>query len=228
MRFFFFFDCKAFYNNYNTNNFRHFDADEENTPHDYRTQYAIDVEKTNKELNARMHDIENRIELRRMMSEYMSGALKPPIFYKDEIIEPENFVPNGKIEEIEETIYEPPSNNKRFIPSVQKTYQEAENAFKNYDDFPLKSIFREHQRPKYVVEDIEEEFDRRNNNPNELHRRILKIEKTEDEPGYAEGGVIFEPNIFTSSKLRKRKKQNIPYLPFPFESKSKNKKTIII
>lgn len=192
-------------------NFRHFDADEENTPNDYRTQYAVDVEKANEELNARMHDIENRIELKRMMSKYMSGELKPPIFYKDEIIAPENFGSNGKIEEIEETIYGPPSNNnKRFIPSEQKTYQETENEFENYDDFPLRSIFREHQRPKYVIENIEDEFDPRNNDPNEQHRRMLKVGRSEDEPGYAEGGVIFEPNIFTSSKFRKRKRQNIP------------------
>lgn len=192
-------------------NFRHFDADEENIPNDYQTQYAVNVEKANEELNARMHDIENRIELRRMMSEYMSGALKPPIFYKDEIIAPENFGPNGKIEEIEETIYEPPSNNKRFIPTVQKTYQETGNEFENYDDFPLKSIFREHQRPKYVIENIEDEFDPRNNDPNELRNRKLKVGNSEHEPGYAEGGIIFEPNIFTSSKLRKRNGPNIPF-----------------
>lgn len=157
-----------------------------------------------------MHDIENRIELRRMMSEYMSGALKPPIFYKDEIIAPENFAPNGKIEEIEETIYKPPSNNKRFIPSVQRTYQEAGNGFENYDDLPFKSLFREHQRPKYAIENIEDEFDPRNNDPNELRRRIMQVGKFEDEPGYAEGGIIFEPNILASSKIRKRKRQNIP------------------
>lgn len=142
-----------------------------------------------------MQDMKNRIELRRMMSEYMSGALKPPIFYKDEIIAPDSFGPNGEIDEIDETIYEPPSNSKRItIPVQQKD---------DYDEIPLKSIFREHQRPNYIIENIEDQFDPRNNDPNELRRRIFKAEK--EEPGYAEGGIIFEPNAFTSSNHRKRK-----------------------
>lgn len=167
-------------------------------------------------MNERRHDLKNRIELRRMMSEYMSGALKPPIFYKDEIIAADNFGPNAEIEQIEETIYEPPSSSKRFALPVQPSRKEIADDSLNYDDFPLKGIFREQQQPKYIIENIEDQFDPRNNDPNELRRRIFKASKSDEEPGYAEGGVIFEPNAFTSTNHRKCKMEIAFLFPFMF------------
>lgn len=177
---------------------RRINDDEENAPFDYRAHYSVDIENAKQELNNRMNDMKNRIELRRMMSEYASGALKPPIFYKHEIIAPDNLGSNAEIDEIEETIYREPLNDKRMTLPTQEERRPSINEFENYDDL---KIFHNH-RPKYIIENINEQFVARDNEPNEMRQRFYKGIETKEEPGYAEGGIIYEPNVYESSNKR--------------------------
>lgn len=133
-----------------------------------------------------------------MLSEYVTGELKPPIFYKDDIVAPEDFRPIDDVEEIE-NIYERPHNSKRMHN------QPKEN--ENVDEFPLKSVFREHQRPQYIIEDIENDaFDRRNNDPEIYHRRLFKVGKPRDETsgGYTEGGLVLASNSFSAPQRKSK------------------------
>lgn len=173
--------------------------EEENAPYDYRTHYTVDVESNDPELEERIQDIKNRIELRRMLSEYISGDLKPPIFYKDEIVAPEDIRQIENVDEIE-SIYDQPHNSKRIVLHSQPKEIESN------DEFPLKSLFREHQRPNYVVRDFEnDEHDRRNNDPAIFHRRLFKAGKGKDESGvYTEGGLVFAPNIIQAPQDRSK------------------------
>lgn len=181
------------------------DEESESAPYDYRNHYETKNEEA--EVQSRMNDLKNRIELRRMFSEYMSGDLKPPIYYKDGIAAPDYFDQNDKVEAIESIFEEPPIQNKRIVlPSQNNEIHHSFNEYENYDEFPLKSLFREHQRPKYVVEDIGDgEFEPINNEPNEYHRRLFKSNRPRDQgPVYTEGGLVYGPSTHVSSiQLRK-------------------------
>lgn len=167
------------------------------------------------ELRTRVNDLKNRIELRRMPSEYSTGALKPPIFYKDGIAAPENLGQNDEIEAVETFLEEePPQQNKRIVLSSQHNgVHHGIDETEDYNEFPLKSLFREHQRPKYIVEDIgDDEFDYRNNDPNEYHRRLFKVNRPridESSGVYTEGGLVYGPSEHvTSTQHRKRNAQS--------------------
>lgn len=153
----------------------------------------------------------NRIELRRMLSAYSSGSLKPPIFYKDGIAAPqdENLGQNDEVEAIEEIFEEQPPQNKRLVLSSQhnNVHHSIDDA-DDYNEFPLKSLFREHQHPKYIIENIGDEFDMRNNDPNEYYRRLFKVNRPKEDQSavYTEGGLVYGPTTHvTSSQHRKRK-----------------------
>lgn len=163
--------------------------------------------------------MKNRIELRRMLSEYESGVLKPPIFYNDGIAESED-IEEPKVETRSHHVAEPdeltffeelPSHDKRLVLSSQKNDfipDIVDEIDTNYNEYPLKSLFREHQRPKYIVENIgEDEFDNRNNDPNEYHRRLFKINRPriDESAVYTEGGLVYGPSDhITSTQHRKR------------------------
>lgn len=173
-------------------------------PYDYRNHYEAQNDEEN--LQTRMNDLKNRIELRRMLSEYMSGSLKPPIFYKDGIAAPEDFDQDDEVEAIESMFKEQQPQIKRFhIPSHNNEVYQSIDEADNFDTFPLKSNFRENQR--FTVEDIEEEFDPRNNDPNEYHRRLLKANRPKEQSAvYAEGGLVYGPSTYgTSAQHQKRK-----------------------
>lgn len=143
-----------------------------------------------------------------MLSEYMSGALQPPIFYKDDIIAPNDFNENQQNDNdyIERILDQSNNNNKRIVLPNQLNEKQKPDEYDNYDDFPLKSLFREHQRPKYIVENIDnDEFDPRNNDANIYSQRLFKAEKPKYESGvYTEGGLLFSPSTFDSSNQREK------------------------
>lgn len=168
-------------------------------------------------LRTRINDFKNRIELRRMLSEYESGALKPPIFFNDGIVDPNDFdEPNDRPQDNRDVeadltfLEELPSHDKRLVLSSQQNDVQPEiiDEVDTYNEYPLKSLFREHQRPKYIVENIAiDEFDNRNNDPNEYHRRLFEVNRpTIDESGvYTEGGLVYGPSAHvTSTQHRKR------------------------
>lgn len=154
-----------------------------------------------------------------MFSAYASGDLKPPIFYNDRVVaapeefdEPKEHDQNHHNVETDFTLFEElPSHDKRLVLSSQNNDVQPDiiDEADGYNDFPLKSIFREHQRPKYTVENIEnDEFDNRNNDPQEYHRRLFKLNRPRiDESGvYTEGGLVYGPDAhITSTHHRKRK-----------------------
>lgn len=183
-----------------------FDVEEQNAPYDYRQHY--DTQNDQDELQTRIDDMKNRIELRRMLSEYTSGSLKPPIFYKDGIAAPDDFNQNDAIEVVESILEEQKPQRKRlFLPSQQNQVQPSVDEMDNYDEFPLKSLFREHQRPHYIVENLEvqDEFDPRNNDPNEYHRRLFKANRAKEQsPVYTEGGLVYAPGTHLTTTQRKR------------------------
>lgn len=197
-----------------------FEIDEQNAPYDYRQHYEVEKQLKNDEetLRTRVNDLKNRIELRRMLSEYESGVLKPPIFYNDGIAEPEEIDQPKKDRrnhhgvETDMTFFEElPSHDKRLVLSSQKNDfipDVVDEIDSSYNEYPLKSLFREHQRPKYIIENIgDDEFDDRNNDPNEYHRRLFKVNRPRiDESGvYTEGGLVYGPSDhITSTQHRKR------------------------
>lgn len=201
--------------------FSEFEINEQNAPNDYRQHYQVEQQLKNDEetLRTRVNDLKNRIELRRMLSEYESGALKPPIFYSDGIAEPEEAdQPKGDdrvSEDIESDLSffdELPSQDKRIVLSSQTNDfipDIVDEIDTNYNEYPLKSLFREHQRPKYILENIgDNEFDNRNNDPNEYHRTLFKVDRPriDESAVYTEGGLVYGPSQHvTSTQHRKRK-----------------------
>ncbi|XP_031636575.1 uncharacterized protein LOC116349327 [Contarinia nasturtii] len=185
-----------------------FDVEEPPAPYDYRNHYNTesDGKEEREELRTRMVDLKNRIELRRMLSEYMSGALKPPIFYKDGIAAPDDFVQNDEVDAIESIFDERQPQNKRLVLPSQDNTVYANND-DTYEDFPLKSLFREHQRPNDIEENVREfeAFDHRTNDPTEYHRRLFKESRPKEQSAvYTEGGLVYGPSThITSTHHRK-------------------------
>lgn len=186
------------------------DIEEQSAPYDYRNHYETQQQEESENLRTRMDDLKNRIELRRMLSEYLSGSLKPPIFYKDGIADPDDIeVPSDDIDAIENLFNEQQPQAKRIVlPSKNNDiYPLSED----YENFPLKSLFREHQRQN--IEDLAElddldEFDPRNNDPNEyLYRKMFKENRPKQPSAvYTEGGLVYGPSEhLPSSQHRKRK-----------------------
>lgn len=178
------------------------DVEEPNAPYDYRNHYETQNEEN--ELKTRMDDLKNRIELRRMLSEYMSGSLKPPIFYKDGIAAPEDFGRDGEVEAIESIFEDQEPQTKRLVlPSQSNDVYQALD--ENESALPF-SNFRENQR--YIVEDIDEEFDPRNNDPNEYYRRLFKVNRPKEQSAvYTEGGLVYGPSTHgTSAQHQKRER----------------------
>lgn len=186
------------------------DAEDQSAPYDYRNHYVTQNEEN--ELKTRVDDLKNRIELRRMLSEYLSGSLKPPIFYKDGIAAPDdNDEPqNDDVDAIESLFNEQQPQAKRIVLPSQNNdiYPLSED----YENFPLKSLFREHQRQN--IEDFAElddldEFDPRNNDPNEYHhRKMFKATRPKEQSAvYTEGGLVYGPSTHVSSSQHRKRKQ---------------------
>ncbi|XP_055304696.1 uncharacterized protein LOC129569644 [Sitodiplosis mosellana] len=189
------------------------DVEEQRAPYDHRNHYETQEEE--KELKTRMDDLKNRIELRRMLSEYMSGSLKPPIFYKDGIAAPDDVAQNDDVDVIESLFEDPQPQAKRIVLPSQNNdiYPLSED----YDNFPLTSLFREHQREN--IEDLAElgeleEFDPRNNDPNEYHhRKILETNRPKEQSAvYTEGGLVYGPSTHGSSSQHRKHNQGFKSL----------------
>lgn len=185
-------------------------VEEQSAPYDYRNHY--ETQNDEEELRTRMDDFRNRIELRRMLSEYMSGSLKPPIFYKDGIADPDDFDQNDGVEAIDSLFDGPqpqPQAKRIVLPSQNNdVYPLSED----YENYPLKSLFREHEREN--IEDLAgldelNEFDPRNNDPNEYHyRKAFKENRPKEQSAvYTEGGLVYGPSTHVSSSQHRKRKQ---------------------
>lgn len=188
--------------------FSELDAEEPNAPYDFRNHYETKTDEN--EVKQRMNDLKNRIELRRMFSEYMAGNLKPPIYYKDGIAAPDYSDQNDDVEAIESIFEQQQPQSKRIVlPSQNNENHHGFDEYENYDEFPLGSLFREHQKPKYVADDDvdDDTFEPQNNDPNEYHRRLFKSNRPRDQAAvYTEGGLVYGPSThITSTQARKRK-----------------------
>lgn len=132
-----------------------------------------DAEQENVLVN-RMKDIKNRIELRRMLSEYESGHLKPPIYYKNDIIDPEDLYVDETDEEF--TPY-PLKNRKRLFTQAEDIEDKYPARFSD-----LASNYNSGDDDYATDGKNKQYFDAPNYNSNELQ-----------EPGvYTEGGLIYE------------------------------------
>lgn len=183
------------------------DVEEQSAPYDYRNHYEIQ-QKEKELVRNRVDDLKNRIELRHMLSEYMSGSLKPPIFYKNEIFSPDNLATNDdEIDAIESIFDKQPQQSKRLVLPSEDNNVFSNN--ENIDDYPLKSRFREHQRPKYIVENIREfdVFNHRNNNPNEYQQQMLKENQPKEQSAvYTEGGLVYGPRTLAVTMQHQNRK----------------------
>lgn len=148
----------------------------------------------NIDLENRVQDLKNRIELKRMLSEYTSGVLKPPIYYKDDIIDVDDLHYLNPIDARDEPI------RKRIIPRIQEIAGDA-------DDLPLRNIFREHKLSKFDLENNrDDELGRSNNDPRAIQLKYSKINKIPAESGvYTEGGLVLVPDsgVVVSDNERK-------------------------
>lgn len=182
------------------------DVEEQSAPYDYRNHYEIQ-HKEKELLKNRVDDIKNRIELRHMLSEYLSGSLKPPIFYKNGIFAPNDLATNDDgIDAIESIFDKQPQQSKHLLRPSQDNNLFSNN--ENIDDYP--SPFREHYRPKYIVENIREfdEFDdRNNNNPNEYQQQMLKENQPKEQSAvYTEGGLVYGPSTLAVTMQHQNRK----------------------
>lgn len=174
-------------------------AGDEYSPFDYRTHYNAEkqYEPPAEVVRERQKNIKSRMEMHRLLGEYMSKALRPPTFYKDSIAEPndQDLFLNEQSEAIEEfaPLIRPlqPSEKRKILADIE------------IDEYP--SVFREHQQSKYILDG-----DQPGKVPskNALHRRIETEPESESALGivYTEGGALFPPNTVVTANQQKKSK----------------------
>lgn len=157
-------------------------------PADDLNSYPVQESKLNAQVQDRIKDLKNRIELRKMFAEYEAGNLKPPIYYKDGIVDDDNDdgVFDGR--QIDSDYSEPilRSDNKR-------TSNDDNDQSENEEAQPKKTVFREKARedPIGYVHLKQNHASFVNDANNELP----------SEGGvYTEGGLVFVPGSENSRK----------------------------
>lgn len=127
------------------------------------------------DIKTRAQDLKNRIELRRMLSEYTSGALKPPIFYQHDIIDVDSAYDN------EPSVDQEPVFLPRQLPLDTQRLNEKRFG---------------HAASQFLGNDNEfGQLDRAINEPNNIPLRSIKSNKVSVESGvYTEGGLVLVPN----------------------------------
>lgn len=146
-----------------------------------------DANDNDADLESRMQDVKNRIELRKMLAEYTSGALKPPIYLKDDIIDRDDVYYGDDAA--------PGDEGDRYQLSTEDRPQKRPEP--DEPESPLNSLFRENKMPpKYPVGiDANDEFDRSNNDPSAIQYKSIKANQAPAESGvYTEGGLVLVPD----------------------------------
>lgn len=147
------------------------------------------------DLESRIQDVKNRIELRKMLAEYTSGALKPPIYLKDDIID------GDVVYYRDEAV--PSDENERYLLSTEKRQQHRPES--DVLESPLNSLFRENKLPLTypVANDANNDFDRSNNDPSAVQYKSAKLNKIPSEAGvYTEGGLVLVPEAHNSKECK--------------------------
>lgn len=150
-----------------------------------RDRPVLNIADTNEDdadLESRIQDVKNRIELRKMLAEYTAGALKPPIYLKDDIIDSDDAYYRDEPAPADESERYPLSNEKRQHNRPELDVLES----------PLNNLFREHKVPSKYPEaiDANSPFDRSSNDPS-----IIPPKKLPTEAGvYTEGGLVLVPD----------------------------------
>lgn len=155
-----------------------------------------DVSADDTDLDGRIQDVKNRIELRKMLILASEGVLKPPIYLKDDIIDADDVYYRDEPA--------PGDENERYLLSTEKRQQNRPDSDEPKES-PLNSLFRENKLPsKYPVAiDPNNEFDRRNNDPTAVHYKSVNANKIPPEAGvYTEGGLVLVPDAQNTNERK--------------------------
>lgn len=147
------------------------------------------------DMESRIQDVKNRIELRKMLAEYTAGALKPPIYLKDDIIDGDD------VNYADEPV--PGDENERYLLSTEKRQHKRPES--DVLESPLNSLFRENKLPsRYPVAiDANDEFDRSNNDASSVQYKSAKTNKVPSETGvYTEGGLVLVPDASNAKQCK--------------------------
>lgn len=167
---------------------------EEYSPFDYRTHYNEDKPKPpsiSDQVKTRQRIIKERMDMHRMMSDYMSKALPS---YKEPIPAPndQDYILEGTADQ--DVDYDP------FLLPLERSEKRKIHADIEIDDYP--SVFREHQKTRYATDG-----DDRGKIPKTSHHRMLSTDPESNERFgiYTEGGVLFPPpqSVVTANQQKK-------------------------
>lgn len=175
---------------------RQFDIDEEYSPLDYRTHYNADQPSrpVAEEVDVRRKNIKERMQMHRMLQEYMSKPRNSVPLNRD-IITPNE--PDYMLEELAEPVveYDP------FVRPIERAEKRKIHADIEIDDYP--SIFREHQHAKYV---LETDHPDKTPGPSKISHRRISNTDPERFGVYTEGGMVFPPNTVVTANQQKKSK----------------------
>lgn len=153
-----------------------------------------DANDADTDLESRIQDVKNRIELRKMLILATEGVLKPPIYLKDDIIDGDDVYYRDESA--------PGHENERYLLSTEKRQHERPESDEPVES-PLNTLFRENKLPsKYSVAIVpNNEFDRRNNDPSAVQYKSINANKIPPEAGvYTEGGLVLVPDAHTAKE----------------------------
>lgn len=156
---------------------------------------VADANDDDTDLESRIQDVKNRIELRKMLILATEGVLKPPIYLKDDIIDGDDVYYRDEPA--------PRDENERYLLSTEK--RQVKRPESDPLESPLNSLFRENKLPqKYPVAiDPENEFDRRSNDPSAAQYKSINANKISPEAGvYTEGGLVLVPDAHNAKKCK--------------------------
>lgn len=133
------------------------------------------------DMASRIQDVKNRIELRKMLAEYTAGALKPPIYLKDDIINSDDVYYQ------DEPISE--DDRDKYLVMTEKRQKAQNRPQSDVLESPLSSLFHENKVPAGINADGA--LDRSSNDASVNRFRPLKMSKIPNEAGvYTEGGLV--------------------------------------
>lgn len=156
---------------------------------------TIDTTNEDTDLESRIQDVKNRIELRKMLAEYTAGALKPPIYLKDDIIDSNDVYYRN----------EPTAQDERERYVIQNAKRQPIRPQSDVIESPLNNLFREHKSHlKYPIAiDLNNPFDRSINDPSIVPHKSTKPNKILSEAGvYTEGGLVLVPDARNAQECK--------------------------
>lgn len=136
----------------------------------------------NSEVQSRINDIKNRIELKKMFAEYEAGSLKPPVYFKGNVFDDDEGLP-------EDTPFGDDYTEPILRLGMKRTNAEVDTAEDEVPEPQLKkTAFREKAR-----EDPGEYVHLRQNHASFTDDNINEL-PSEGGGVYTEGGLVFVPS----------------------------------